>query len=222
MKNHIFFSFILFFLLSQNCLSQKKNKNQKSKFFLTAGYGLAGSFFVRSYMEFAPLSRYKTFYNKNFIGSAQNAAIGIDLKKNWEVKMGINFQHHTRRVKSRDTLGNVNIILNHDIHNRDYMWYGSVAKKLERKNHLFAIGLGLYYLRSKAEIIEIYYPSYLADVEPEYKDSRDAQGGVFTEFAYEYKFQPKVNLGVKTQFYYTLSAAYVESITLFPYIKIIF
>jgi hypothetical protein len=66
------------------------------------------------------------------------------------------------------------------------------------------------------------FPGFVGDVEPEYKDSHSEEGGAFIEFAYEYKFQPKVNIGVKTQFYYTITAAYAESITLFPYIKLNF
>ncbi len=183
---------------------------------------MAGSFFVRSYQEFSPIQRYKTFYKKNFIGVSQNAAIGVNLKRNWEVRFGINFQHFTRRIKSLDTLNNVQIDLSHDIHHRDYMWFGSLAKKLEKKSHLFAFGLGLYYLRPKQQEVEIFYPNYFGDVERDFKNSRLNEGGAFTELAYEYKFQPKVNIGVKTQFYYTISAGYSESITLFPYIKILF
>jgi hypothetical protein len=83
-------------------------------------------------------------------------------------------------------------------------------------------GLGVYYLRPKQEEISIYYPSFFENIERNYQNSRLEEGGVFIHFAYEYKFQSKVNLGIKTQFYYTLTAGYAESITLLPYVKIIF
>jgi hypothetical protein len=221
MNKHSLFIITLLLLFSSICFSQNNNL-RKQKFFLTAGYGLAGSFFVRSYDEFAPISSYKTFYKKHFIGVAQNASLGMNLKNNWDIRLGFHFQHFTRRVTSKDTLNNVIINLDHTIHHRDYIWYGSLNKKLEKRNHLYSFGLGLYYLRPKQEEVEIFYPGYFANVERDQKNSRLNEGGSFIEFAYEYKFQPKVNIGVKTQFYYTLSAGYAECVTLFPYIKILF
>ncbi len=118
-------------IISLNNYSQiNKIPESKSKFFISAGYGLAGSFFVRSYEEFAPLPTYKVFYKKHFVGVAQNFAIGMNLKKNYQLRLGINFQHFTRRIKSRDTLNTVTINLNHTIHHRDYMWFGESVKTL--------------------------------------------------------------------------------------------
>jgi len=45
---------------------------------------------------------------------------------------------------------------------------------------------------------------------------------VLFESGYEFKFQPKVHLGIKTQFYYTVSTSTAESITLVPYIHLLF
>jgi hypothetical protein len=131
MKKSLAFILILS-VLTANCLAQNENKH--FKFFISAGYGLAGSFFTRSYSEWAPVSDYKAFYKKNFVGVSQNAAIGMNLKKNWEARFGINFQHFTRRIKSRDTLNGVDVKFDHDIHHRDYMWYGNFAKKFEKQN----------------------------------------------------------------------------------------
>lgn len=218
MKNHRFIVVISSLLFNHICFAQTQ---QSPKFFLSAGYGLSGSFFVRSYTEWAPLPRYKVFYKKHFIGVAQNAAIGINLKNGWEARFGINYQHFTRRVVSKDTLNNVFINLDHDIHERDYMWQGNVARKLGSHKNLFVVGLGLYYLRPKTQVVEI-FPGYVGDIEPQFKDSHEEEGGAVVEFAYEYKFQPRVNIGIKTQFYYTITAAYAESMTLFPYMKILF
>jgi hypothetical protein len=197
-------------------------ENGSGNFFVTAGYGLAGSFFVRSYDEFAPLPQYKTFYKKRFLGVSQSASVGLNLKKNWDINMGINFQQFTRKVRSRDTLSNVYINLDHTIHHRDYIWFVSANKKIDYQKSLFSFGLGGYYLRPKQEEISIYYPSFFENIERNYQNSRLEEGGVFIDFAYEYKFQSKVNLGIKTQFYYTVTAGYAESITLLPYVKIIF
>jgi len=213
-------SALLLLSMSINLYAQDKvENNKKDKIFISAGYGLAGSFFVRSYDEFAPTQRYKIFYKKKFVGVAQNLALGINLKKNYQIKFGINFQHFTRKIKFFDTLNGVIIILDHTIHHRDYMWFAGINKKYERKKHIFSPGLGIYYLRPKQEEVEI-YPNLVINQERDFNNSRLNEGGVFAEFEYEYKFQPKVNIGIKTQFYFTLSAGYSESITLFPYIKI--
>ncbi len=95
-----------------------------------------------------------------------------------------------------------------------------ISKNFNVKKHVFSPGLGLYYLRVEQEEVEIYYPSYFANVENNYALGNLEEGGVFAEFSYEYKFQPRVNLGLRSQFYYTASAGTAESITLFPYIKI--
>jgi len=204
------------FLCASQLFSQEKNK-----LFLTAGYGIAASFFVRSYEEFDPAPGAKVFYKKNFVGVAQNAGIGIYFGKTWEARVGINYQHFTRRVESFDNLNNIEIKFQKEIHHRDYMWYANAAKKMDLQKLLFLFGVGLYYLLPKQEEIEI-EPSFVGDIERDQKHYNLNEGGSFIELGYEYKFQSKVNLGFKTQFYYTLSAGYAESLALYPYVKILF
>lgn len=200
------------------CAAQTKEK-ASSKFFLSTGYGLAGSFFVRSYQESLPFpsSGYKAFFKKNFIGNAQNIAFGIHLKKKIDLKVGLNFQHFTRQINSKDTLSGVLIYLDHTIHHRNYIWYASINKKYPKREHQFSWGLGLYYIRSQQEEVEISPPRFYQNLERNLEEA-----GSFIELAYEYKFQPKVNIGIKTQFYYTISTGEPESVTLFPFIKINF
>lgn len=213
----IYLLFVYFLMFNTNCIAQQK----QDKFFISAGYGLAGSFFVRSYEEFNPIPGSRVLYKKKFVGVSQNAAIGINFSKNWEARVGINFQHFKRRIASLDTINNIMVKFQQDIHHRDYMWYGSTAKKIDFKKHLFSFGIGLYYLLPRQEEIDI-LPNFIGDVERDQKHYNLNEGGSFIEVGYEYKFQPKVNLGVKTQFYYTLTASIAESITLFPYVKINF
>lgn len=225
MKNSIFIIFILLFFLNENCLSQSINK-QKSKFFLSAGYGLAGSFFVRSYTESLPFpsSTYRNFSKKRFIGNSQDLNIGYRLNKKYDISAGINFQHFTRKVKATDTLASVVIYLDNTIHERNYMYFINVHRIFEEKKHLFLTGIGIYYFRIQSESIEYGkgIPNFYSNYEANYQNSKAEEAGAFVEFAYEYKFQPKVNIGLKTQFYYTISTATAESVTLFPYIKINF
>lgn len=217
MKKQILFYFIIV-MYSQNIYCQQKQSKQK--FFITTGYGLAGSFFVRSYDEFIPASRYKSFEKKDFLGSAQNIGIGVSLKKNYQFVLGLNFQHFTRSIKSKDTLGYVEISFDNTIHHRDYIWFAGITKKFEQKNQILSPGIGIFYSRSKQEEVQIIYPNSYLFQERNFKNSRLEEAGVYAELAYEYKFQTKVNLGIKTQFYFTISTGSPESLTLFPFIRI--
>lgn len=219
MKNYRLIICIISLLFRHVCLSQS---HQPPKFLLSTGYGIAGSFFVRSYEEFVPVPSATVFYKKRFLGTTQTAALGINLKNNWEARFGINYQHFTRKIYYHNTVNNIEVIFDHDIHHRDYMWFGSVLKKIKSENNFWNVGLGLYYLRPKQEEVEIFYPTLILNVERDFKNSRLEEGGVIAEFAYEHKFQHRVNIGLKSQFYYTASAGYAESVTLFPYVKFLF
>lgn len=210
------------FLFSFFNVFSQDTARQKVKFFIEGGFGAAGSFAVIDYSDFSPIQGTKVFVKKRFLGSAQNISAGLTLKNNWEVRGGLNYQHFTKWVKSVDTLRNaVEVYIDRDIQHRDYMWYASGAKKIRLKRNYLSAGIGLYYLVSKVQRIEI-YPGYVIDKEKIWKGAYDGEGGLFAEFGYEYRFQPKVSLGLKSQFYYTLSLVYPESVTLYPYVKILF
>lgn len=214
----MFISFLHFNVYSQKRIEQ----STRNKIFISAGYGLAGSFFVRSYDEsFAPYERYKIFYKKNFIGVAQNIGIGINLKNNYTLKAGLHFQHFTRKIKSADTLNGVIVLFDHTIHHRDYMFFAGINKCFTKNKHIFSPGLGIYYLRPQQEEVEIFYPNLVTNIERNYKNSHLEEGGVSGELEYEYIFQPKVHLGIRTQFYFTVSTGTAESIALYPCIKIL-
>ena len=216
---------IICLFVSLNSFAQKKEEDQKKdKIFITAGYGLVGSFFVTGFQETLPFQsgNYRAFFNKKFIGNAQNASIGFRLNSPYEIKAGMNYQHFTKRVKANDTLRSVMIYLDNTIHHRDYMFFASLDRIFETKKNLFSFGLGLYYIRSQDQSIEYGtgIPDFFINKEYNYKNSNEEEGGAFVEFSYEYKFQPRVSLGIRSQYYYTMSAWYAESITLFPYVKI--
>lgn len=217
-----FFFFFLFLLSNLESKAQQKEK----KFFISAGYGLAGSFSVRTYNETLPFpsAQYGNFSNKNFIGNAQQFNVGYRLSKNYQLNAGIHFQRFTRRVKVTDTLVSVVIYLDNTINEKNYIYFANLSRVFEGKKNLWQAGLGLYYIRPQSQSIEYGrgIPNFFLDYERRYDNSKLEEGGAFIEFAYEYKFQPRVNIGMKGQFYYTLSAGYAESVALFPYVKILF
>lgn len=218
----IFLLFLNTLLFHNKCEAQQKQQ----KFSISAGYGLAGSFFVSQYVESLPFpsNNYGNFSKKNFIGSSQEFSIGYRLNKNYELNAGIDFQHFERRVKASDTLASVNIYIDKTLQERNYIYFANLSRVFERKKDLFHAGLGLYYIRYRSESIEYGtgIPNFYSNYEARYDNSKEEEGGAFVELAYEYKFQPRVNIGIKTQFYYTISIASAESITLFPYVKILF
>lgn len=219
-----FFLTILIVVLSQSiCVAQVKDE-KALKIFLSAGYGGAGSFFVRSYDEALPFPSlyYKAFFKKNFIGVGQELAIGVHLKKKIDVKFGFQYQRFSRHVQVNDTLPRgVGLILDNKIHHVNSIWFASITKNYIRRNRILSWGGGLYYIRPQQQEVEI-FSNFIIDRERNQKNSRLNEAGAFTEIAYEYKFQPKVNIGIKSQFYYTISSDELESITLFPFIKLNF
>jgi len=204
------------------CTAQTKEA-KPSRFFLSAGYGLAGSFFVRSYDEALPFpsSDYKAFFKKKFIGVSNELLIGIHLKKNIDLKFGLQYQRFSRHVQVEDTLSGVGLSLDHQIYHVDNIWFGGINKSYIRKRSLLSFGGGLFYIRPQQQEVEI-FTNFVIDRERNYKNSKLNDGGAFAELAYEYKFQPKVNLGMKSQVYFILSGSYFNSAALFPFIKLDF
>ncbi|RPD44213.1 hypothetical protein [Paracnuella aquatica] len=221
MERTLFTIGILF--LANFCHSQEIN----SRFHIDAGYGLAGSFFVRTVTEMPPFEApgYREFSRKKFVGNAQNISIGYRLNERYLLKGGIHYQHFTRRVQVNQMLGPVSLTIDKSIHHRDYMYYGGINRLYLKKKAVLSGGLGLYFLASKMENIQFGSgnPSFYNNYETTLNNSpKNLEMGAFSEFSYEYKFQTKVNLGVKAQFYFTVSAMYAESVALLPFIKINF
>jgi len=218
MKN-IFFLLPFLLLLRGECISQAK----PSRFFLSTGYGLGGSLFSTSYDEATPSDSlgYSAFLNKKFIGAAQEIAVGVHLKRNVDIKLGYNRQRFTRHVHVEDTLRGVGLILDHRIQDVDNNWFIGMDKNYIKKSFQLFWGAGLYLLSSQQHTVEI-YPAYLIDRENVMKGSYNAELGAYAEFDYEYKFQPKVNIGVKGQFFWIVSGSYPESVALFPFIELNF
>lgn len=219
----IFLSIIALVIASgAACIAQAKEM-KPSKIFLSTGFGAAGSFFVRDYDEALPFpsSGYQAFFKKKFVGIAQEIAIGIHLKKNIDVKLGFNHQRFTRQVYVNDTLLGVGVLLDHRIQHADNNWFGGMAKNYIREKSQFSWGTGIFFWSPQLHTVEI-FTGYIIDQEYNGKNSRLNELGVYAELAYEYKFQSKVNIGLKAQVWYIVSGSYFNSVALFPFIKLNF
>lgn len=224
MKNFLYIFALLFFFVGQ-AMSQNVNKKE-SKLSFSFGYGASGGFSATDYSEILPFpsAQYGNFSKKNFIGSVREFTIGYRLGKKYELNAGLNLQNFTRRVNVMDTLSTVVIRIDNTIHDRNSIFYSTMSRLFESQKNIVRIGLGVYYIRPKSESIEygLGIPNFISNYEARYDNSRVEEAGALIEAAYEYKFQPKAYIGFKSQFFYTLSAGYTESITLLPYIKILF
>lgn len=135
--------------------------------------------------------------------------------------MGFNRQRFTRKVYINDTLSGVGLFLDNRIQHVDNIWFGGIAKNYNRGKMQFSWGAGLFMVTPQQQTVEV-YSNFIIDREDNAKNSRLNEGGTYGELAYEYKFQPKVNIGIKGQVWFILSGSYFESVALFPFIKLNF
>lgn len=143
------------------------------------------------------------------------------MKKNIDIKFGYQYQRFSRHVQVEDTLSGVGLSLDHQIYHINNIWSGGINKSYIRKKSLLSWGGGLFYIRPEQEEVEI-FSNFIIDRERNQKNSRLNDGGAFAELAYEYKFQPKVDIGIKGQVWFILSGSYFDSVALFPFIKLNF
>ena len=211
----------IFIFFSFNTFSQKKETEKK--FSLNAGYGLAGSFFATSYDEHQTSAiEYK---NKNFVGSNLFIEVEMKLKRNNSLALHYSRQAFSKSVYYKNSVDINHVIIDTKIQDVNHIIGLSFNKSFTKNKNSFSVGLGPYYLVPLSESILIAeHPSGMTVIvqESDTKISYDAEGGAFVDFSYNYQFQPRVEIGVKSQFYYTISGNYAESITLLPYVKIKF
>lgn len=220
---NLLFTLLCLIVFNSNISAQDKEE-KPSRFFLTAGAGAGGSFFVRDYDEALPFpsSGYIAFFKKKFIGTAWEVAGGIHLNKNIDLKFGYNRQRFTRQVYISDTLsGDVGVLIDHNIQHVDNSWMLGMSKNYLRKKSQLSWGAALYYWTGRMHTVEV-YGNYIIDRDMVWKGAKSGDLGAIAELGYEYQFQPKVNLGIKSQFFWIVSGSYPSSVTLFPFIKLNF
>ena len=211
-------------LLPIMSMGQHSSQQNKSKITFSAGYGLAGSFFVNSYSEkpiFGPDDVY--FFNKKINGTVGTVDVGWNLKRNYSLHFGFNRQHFTKDIQYNTMMNNVVFMIDREIYHKDNIYTLSLRKRFKSSKGSLQGGLGIYYLRSEQNEIEILksMQAYL-DIERAVAGYGLEEGGVMAEIGYDYYFQPKVAIGIKSAFYFTITTGEAESVILLPYIRLIF
>ena len=184
----------------------------KKRISLEINYGVGGNFFVRSYDETAP-PPVMQFYNKNFIGSIG----GFEVKYNITTNSSFNLAYAksvNKREITYDIGGNATILYFHISHiNHFYQLYYETA--LSKKIKYFKLHGGIYYLRMSQQEVDA-SPGGVSFQERDFEHNKLEEGGVFFGIHFIKKIETKFDLGIKSRFYYTISANYFEAITLTP------
>jgi hypothetical protein len=206
-------------LFSIACKAQEKNR-----FFTSFGFGPAGTFFATGYAERHFPSQYPAIYfNKNFIGRTFFISAGKEMKKNYSLQLRYSNQQFVKKLDIVDTLsGGFLFIYYGRIRHVNHLYELVLDKDIVKKGKFnLNLGLGVYYVLPVQGELEI-YRNVVVYEERDFQSSKLEELGGLTEIAFEYKFQPKVNIGIKSQLYVTLTAPDFESVTLVPYVKILF
>lgn len=221
--------YLLICLMILYCICHAQ-RDHRSRFDLSLGYGAAGSFFVRSYDEKVIYPDDVKIYRKDFIGSNMSLDAGMHLKNGYALRLGFNRQQFSRKITYNGNFDLWKFELDRKIYHIDNFFSLFIDKRWtmqykngERLRHSLLAGSGIYYLRSNQHEIDIQYSrrEYI-DVGRNYRNSKLEEAGIFITMGYEYLYQPKVSIGINGRFNYTVSTGEPESISLTPYIKILF
>ena len=194
------------------------------KYSLQFGYGIAGSFFVRSYVE-NELGE-TSFFKKHFIGRNLNIGISRSIGRDFHLALNYTLQEFNKRITYEAQIDNVLVeIGDHQIRHTNNIYDLTLRKQFITRSHSWFAGIGLYYLRPiQQEIIINRFgnPSLIQIEDRRQKYHRLNEGGCLVEVAYEKRFQPRMSIGIKSQLMYTISTQEFESVTLYPYLKYVF
>lgn len=213
--NRILCCCYLFLLFASHPVAGQTANTQKRLFDLSAGFGSAGSFFVRSYSE-NEVSSQTSFLKKNFLGKTWHIELSRPLGSRFEIAAGYSFQEFKKKAQYKDNL----VQLDHTIHHINHIGDISARRKFDRRRHMVMAGLGIYYIRPVQEEITISRSGAVLIQDRNYKNSNLEEAGALAEGTYEYKFESRVHLGIRCRFFYTVSAGEAESIALYPYIRL--
>lgn len=191
---------------------------QSGRFSVSAHYGPAGNFFVRSYDETggpaATGPRY--LYKKNFIGSI--AGIDLTYRVSPNSALGVAYSRAinkgTKNFQSDNM--NVNLIINDfDIRHINDFFQMYYERNFVRNNPTWTYHAGIVYARMQQQEIE-YYPSQVILNQRNVSNSGMEEGGFFGGIRYAKKIDTHFDLGLKIRAYYLVSVQQLEAITFTP------
>ncbi len=205
------FLFICIFCTSCTLFAQKV-----MKFSAEVHYGLNGNFFVRSYDEVSGPPA-KRFSNKNFIGSIGGAEIKYRISKKANLGFAYSASVNKRTINYQGVYYNLTI-RDWKITHTDKFFQLYYERDFSRKAPAFKYGIGLFYLRSNQQEVEIadYLNGGIFVEERNYKSYKLEEAGAFIGIQYSKYIDTKFELGIKTRAYYLISTNELNNIMLTP------
>ncbi len=191
---------------------------QQHRFSIEANYGICGNFFViNADYGGAGGAVTQTFTQKNFIGTIG----GAEIKYKISARSRLGFAY-SKSVNSKEINYNAGAIsaaiINWNIRHTDKFFQLFYERDLCKKSPSFKYHAGIFYLRMNQQEIEIgNYPNGgILFEERNFKTYGLEEAGAFVGLQFSKYIDTKFELGIKTRFYYLLSTASAEAITLTP------
>ncbi len=181
-------------------------------------YGLNGNFFVSSsdYGEPGGPATAK-FYKKNFIGTIGGAELKYKISTHSSLGMAFARSVNSKKINYPGRFISVGII-DWNIKHIDKFFQLYYERDFCKKAPVFKYQLGLFYLRSNQQEIDIgdFVNGGVSFEERNYKNSKLEEGGAFIGIQYSKYIDTKLELGIKTRAYYLVSTNELNNITLSP------
>jgi hypothetical protein len=207
---------VLAFLLSIVSVISMKSQESRSKFSLSANFGVNGSFFVKSYRpEDGPPAAFR-FYEKNFIGITG----GIEGKYVLSNK-GALIAGYTRSVNSREgsftgTMNGVTVwIWDFTLQHRENYFYAGYERQLLKNRKGLRWQFAVFYERPQQQEIEI-MDNNVNIWERSFNNAKLNEIGAFVGLHQSWRLDPHFTIGIQARFFYILTALYASEITLTP------
>jgi hypothetical protein len=194
------------------CVLLETNAQKNQRFSIELNYGLNGNFFVRSYDETAPPS-VKFFYKKKFVG--QIGGLEIKYRLTPVSTIGLAYASSTNKREINYQNGINATILYFDISHINHFYQLVYERAFSKRNNALNFNGGIFYLRMKQQEVEV-SPAGVLFEERDFRHYNLEEGGVFAGLHYSKYIDKKLELGIRSRFYFLISTGEPEAITLTP------
>lgn len=210
-------SIFLFFFAAHVTFGQQ----QKGRVAISANYGLAGNFFVRSYDEQSGPTDKQYFYKKNFIGSAAGLAVTFHVSESSGLFLEYSRAINTGKKSYTGSLNGTNVMIE-DFrlrHVNNFFQLGYL-RNFKIENALIQAQAGAFMLTDQKQLISIEgWDNLISIRETNAENSGSKEAGVFLGGEYSFKLDTKVDLGIRTLGYFLVSTGTFEALTLTPVLR---
>lgn len=209
---------VIVFSLSMLLMATGMLNAQQRRLSIEANYGLQRNFFVDDYNEAPNSFSDINFYKKSVVGKMGGFEIKYRIGKRAKLGFGYAASSNTRKISYAGLVNGVNIgIVDFSIAHKNQYYQLGYEFGLGRKKSDFLFETGLFYIRPHQQEVEIstFSRRVLFD-ERNFNNSRLEEGGAFVGISFMKKIDTKFHFGLRSRFYYLISTASPEALTLTP------